>query len=59
MEALVTQIQGLSGSPEDLAQLNQQLKGQVASLASQPAVVQPAFLALDPIQHSLGQLYLL
>jgi hypothetical protein len=57
MDAVVNLIKGSSDDPGKLAtQLNQQS----ASVHQQsPAALSQALAALDPVQHSLGYLFLL
>ena len=59
MDAVLSTIQGLSGSASDLQQLNQQLRGQAALLLANAAAIPQALQALDPLQHALGILHLL
>ncbi|KAL6960454.1 COP9 signalosome complex subunit 3, partial [Sarracenia purpurea var. burkii] len=59
VEFLVAQIQGLSGSAEDITHLHNLLKQSEELLQSESTRL-AAFLAeLDPSKHSLGYLYLL
>jgi COP9 signalosome complex subunit 3 len=59
-EALVAHIQGLSGSPEELAQLHGLLKqADGDSLRAHSAAFVPFLAQLQPETHSLGYLYLL
>ncbi|GMH06827.1 hypothetical protein Nepgr_008667 [Nepenthes gracilis] len=57
-EALVVQIQALSGSAEDVSHLHSCLK-QSEELLRQPTSLAPFLDRLDPSKHSLGYLYLL
>ncbi|EFJ33217.1 hypothetical protein SELMODRAFT_439255 [Selaginella moellendorffii] len=59
MEQLVTQVQGLSGSADDLGQLLVLLRQNDDAMRSQGARLQPALHALDPAKHSLGFLFIL
>jgi COP9 signalosome complex subunit 3 len=60
LEALVAHIQGLSGSPEELAHLHSLLKqADGDSLRSHAAALVPFLAHLSPGAHSLGYLYLL
>jgi COP9 signalosome complex subunit 3 len=59
-EALVAHIQGLSGSPEELAHLHSLLKqADGDSLRAHSAAFVPFLAQLQPETHSLGYLYLL
>ena len=60
LEALVAHIQGLSGSPEELAHLHSLLKqADGDSLRAHAAALVPFLGHLSPGAHSLGYLYLL
>lgn len=59
VEALVTQIQGLSSSAGDLSRLHVILKQADESLHSESTRLLPALDQLDPSKHSLGFLYIL
>ncbi|KAL6857180.1 hypothetical protein ACP4OV_018562 [Aristida adscensionis] len=60
VEALVAHIQGLSGGPEEVAQLHGLLKqADVDSLRPYSAALVPFLAHLQPPAHSLGYLYLL
>ena len=59
VEALVTQIQGLSSSAGDISRLHSILKQADDSLHSEWARFFPALDQLDPSKHSLGFLYIL
>ncbi|XP_034600752.1 COP9 signalosome complex subunit 3 isoform X1 [Setaria viridis] len=60
LEALVAHIQGLSGSPEEVAHLHSLLKqADGDSLRSHAAALVPFLAHLSPEAHSLGYLYLL
>ncbi|GJN39794.1 hypothetical protein PR202_gb28936 [Eleusine coracana subsp. coracana] len=60
VEALVAHIQGLSGSPEELAHLHSLLKqADGESLRANSAAFVPFLAQLQPETHSLGYLYLL
>ncbi|XP_062105512.1 COP9 signalosome complex subunit 3 [Humulus lupulus] len=59
VEAVVTQIQGLSSSAGDLSRLHTILKQAEDSLHSESARLFPALDQLDPSKHSLGFLYIL
>ncbi|KAL6658796.1 hypothetical protein ACP70R_002836 [Stipagrostis hirtigluma subsp. patula] len=60
VEALVAHIQGLSGSPGEVAQLHSLLKqADVESLRAYSAALVPFLANLQPETHSLGYLYLL
>ncbi|GJN39801.1 hypothetical protein PR202_gb28943 [Eleusine coracana subsp. coracana] len=60
VEALVAHIQGLSGSPEELAHLHSLLKqADGDSLRANSAAFVPFLAQLQPETHSLGYLYLL
>ena len=54
-QALISKIKAQSATPQALADT---LKGMESSLSNQTVVAQ-ALQALDPVQHSLGYLYLL
>ena len=54
-QALISKIKAQSATPQALADT---LKGMESSLSNQTVVTQ-ALQALDPVQHSLGYLYLL
>lgn len=56
---LVTQIQGLSGSAQDISHLNTILKQADESLHSESAHLSSFLDQLDPAKHSLGYLYIL
>lgn len=58
-ESLVMQIQGLSGTAEDLAQLYNLLKQSEDLLLSDSARSATFLNELDPSKHSLGYLYIL
>ncbi|AQK51018.1 COP9 signalosome complex subunit 3 [Zea mays] len=60
LEALVAHIQGLSGSPEELAHLHSLLKqADGEPLRAHAAALVPFLAHLSPETHSLGYLYLL
>lgn len=59
LENLVTQIQGLSGSVEDIAHLHNILKLADESLHSEPSMLSAVLDQVDPAKHSLGYLYIL
>ncbi|GMN42689.1 hypothetical protein TIFTF001_011903 [Ficus carica] len=59
VEALVTQIQGLSSSAGDVSRLHVILKQADESLHSESTRLLPALDQLDPSKHSLGFLYIL
>lgn len=60
MDNLVAQVQGLSGSPEDLNHLQTLLKQCEDSISGKPSARLHAALGqLDPAHHSLGYLVLL
>ncbi|PAN33394.1 hypothetical protein PAHAL_6G017500 [Panicum hallii] len=60
LEALVAHIQGLSGSPEEVAHLHSLLKqADGDSLRAHAAALVPFLAHLSPGAHSLGYLYLL
>ncbi|EES13281.1 hypothetical protein BDA96_07G023800 [Sorghum bicolor] len=60
LEALVAHIQGLSGSPEEVAHLHSLLKqADGDSLRAHAAALLPFLAHLSPETHSLGYLYLL
>ncbi|WOL16103.1 COP9 signalosome complex subunit 3 [Canna indica] len=59
VEALVAHIQGLSGSPAEVAQLHSLLKQSEDTLRSQAARLAPFLPQLDPSAHTLGYLFLL
>lgn len=58
-ESLVAQIQGLSGTVDDLNQLRNYLRQSDDLLHSDTALLPPLLNELDPAQHSLGYLYIL
>ncbi|CAO2205585.1 unnamed protein product [Urochloa humidicola] len=60
LEALVAHIQGLSGSPDEVAHLHSLLKqADGDSLRNHAAALVPFLAHLSPAAHSLGYLYLL
>ncbi|AQK78401.1 COP9 signalosome complex subunit 3 [Zea mays] len=60
LEALVAHIQGLSGSPEELAHLHSLLKqADGEPLRAHAAALVPFLAHLSPETHSLGYIYLL
>ncbi|XP_076903794.1 COP9 signalosome complex subunit 3-like [Bidens hawaiensis] len=59
VESVVTQIEGLSGSSEGVAQLNTILKQSDDVIRSQSATFASYLTRLDPSIHSLGYLYIL
>lgn len=59
LENLVTQIQGLSGSVDDITHLHVVLKQADESLHSDVAQLSSLLDQLDPAKHSLGFLYIL
>ncbi|CAI0456872.1 unnamed protein product [Linum tenue] len=59
VETLVTQIQGLSGSPNDVVALHAHLNKVDEALRGESARLLPFLDQLDPSIHSLGYLYLL
>ncbi|AED92006.1 Proteasome component (PCI) domain protein [Arabidopsis thaliana] len=59
VEAVITSIQGLSGSPEDLSALHDLLRGAQDSLRAEPGVNFSTLDQLDASKHSLGYLYFL
>jgi len=60
LEALVAHIQGLSGSPDEVAHLHNLLKqADGDSLRAHAAALVPFLGHLSPGAHSLGYLYLL
>jgi COP9 signalosome complex subunit 3 len=60
LEALVAHIQGLSGSPDEVAHLHSLLKqADGDSLRAHAAALVPFLAHLSPDTHSLGYLYLL
>ncbi|XP_010253393.1 PREDICTED: COP9 signalosome complex subunit 3-like isoform X3 [Nelumbo nucifera] len=59
MEALITQIQGLSGSVEDISHLHNLLKLTEESLQSEAPRLASFLGQLDPAKQSLGYLYIL
>ena len=60
LEALVAHIQGLSGSPDEVAHLHNLLKqADGDSLRAHAAALVPFLGQLSPGAHSLGYLYLL
>jgi COP9 signalosome complex subunit 3 len=59
MESLVTQIQGLSGTPLDVDHLNSLLKQADGFLRTESTRLAPLLAQLDPSKHSLGYLYIL
>ncbi|KAM0022694.1 hypothetical protein Hdeb2414_s0023g00631411 [Helianthus debilis subsp. tardiflorus] len=59
VDSLVTEIQGLSGSPQDVSHLNNLLKQSEDVIRSQAATFAPCLTRLDPAVHSLGYLYVL
>ena len=59
MEAVVTSIQGLSGSPGDLQSLQTSLKNQASVLVANVGSIPAALQSLNPELHSLGYLWLL
>ncbi|GAB4848016.1 COP9 signalosome complex subunit 3 [Ancistrocladus abbreviatus] len=59
IEALVAQIQGLSGSAEEISQLQSYLKQSEETLRLHSTALASFFHQLDPSKHSLGYLYFL
>ncbi|KAK9809877.1 hypothetical protein WJX72_000853 [[Myrmecia] bisecta] len=59
LQQLVNSIQHLSGTEADLSTLLAKLKAQESSLRQSQAALINCLRALDPVQHSLGYLYLL
>ncbi|KAK7271130.1 hypothetical protein RJT34_26774 [Clitoria ternatea] len=59
LEALVTQIQGLSSTPSDVTRLHTILKQSDDSLRSDSTRLSPLLSQLDPSLHSLGFLFIL
>lgn len=59
LENLVTQIQALSGSAEDIPQLHSILKEADEPLHADPTLLSSFLEQLDPANHSLGYLYIL
>lgn len=59
LEALVTQIQGLSSSAGDISRLHVILKQAEDSLRAESTRLPPILNQLDPSIHSLGYLYIL
>ena len=59
LDALVAQIQGLSGSPTDLSSLLSTLKQSENVLRHNLPGLLPAIHNLDAAQHSLGYVFLL
>ncbi|KAL3723002.1 hypothetical protein ACJRO7_035225 [Eucalyptus globulus] len=59
IENLVTQIQGLSGSVDDIAHLHNILKIADESLHAEPSALSSVLDQVDPAKHSLGYLYFL
>ena len=60
LEAIVAHIQGLSGSPEEVAHLHSLLKqADGEPLRAHAAALVPFLAHLSPETHSLGYLYLL
>lgn len=59
LENLVTQIQGLSGSVEDIAHLHTILKQADDSLQLESTLLNSLLDQVDPAKHSLGYLYIL
>ncbi|KAK1410046.1 hypothetical protein QVD17_36587 [Tagetes erecta] len=59
VDSLVTEIQGLSGSSQDLANLNNLLKQSEDVIRSQASTFASCLTRLDPSIHSLGYLYVL
>ncbi|KAK3413027.1 hypothetical protein EUGRSUZ_I01664 [Eucalyptus grandis] len=59
IENLVTQIQGLSGSIDDIAHLHNILKVADESLHAEPSALSSVLDQVDPAKHSLGYLYFL
>ncbi|KAF5746942.1 putative 26S proteasome regulatory subunit S3 [Tripterygium wilfordii] len=59
VEALVAQIQGLSGSVADLSHLHNLLKQADDSLLNESTRLLPFLDQLDPSKHSLGYLFIL
>ncbi|KAJ0551056.1 putative proteasome component (PCI) domain, winged helix DNA-binding domain superfamily [Helianthus annuus] len=59
VDSLVTEIQGLSGSSQDLAHLNNRLKQSEDVIRSQAATFATCLTRIDPSIHSLGYLYIL
>lgn len=58
VQALVTQIQGLSSSTGDISRLHIILKQAEETLHAESARFFPALDQLDPSIHSLGYLYI-
>lgn len=59
VDSLVAEIQGLSGSSQDVNHLNNLLKQSEDVIRSQPATFASCLTQLDPSIHSLGYLYIL
>ncbi|XP_057491097.1 COP9 signalosome complex subunit 3-like isoform X2 [Actinidia eriantha] len=59
VESVVTQIQGLSSSADDVAHLHGLLKQSEELLQSESTRLAPFLAELDPFKHSLGYLYIL
>ncbi|XAR58264.1 hypothetical protein NMG60_11026696 [Bertholletia excelsa] len=59
VESLVAQIQGLSGSAEDITHLHGLLKQSEELIQSESARLMGCLAELDPSKHSLGYLYIL
>ncbi|KAK7266906.1 hypothetical protein RIF29_19567 [Crotalaria pallida] len=59
LQALITQIQGLSSSASDISRLHSILKQADSSLRSDPDRLSPLLSNLDPSLHSLGFLFIL
>ncbi|KAK2969810.1 hypothetical protein RJ640_028090 [Escallonia rubra] len=59
VDALVAQIQGLSGNSSDIHQLHGHLKQSDQFLHAESTRLAPVLAQLDPAKHSLGYLYLL
>lgn len=59
VQALITQIQGLSSSAGDVSRLHSNLKQAEETIFSESARLFSALDQLDPSIHSLGYLYIL
>ena len=59
MDKVVTQIQKLSTNSKALQHLKDYLKNEEKEILRQKQHILEAVHALDPVQHSLGILYLL
>jgi COP9 signalosome complex subunit 3 len=59
LDAIVAQVEALSGTPDDCAYLASLLKQSDSVLTAHAPRLSYALTALDPVKHSLGYLYLL